>query len=112
TAEFANAFVEGRIIFGDREYSIETSLGPAGSPLAYGLWEWADALENPDVAPRNTDLVLTLSRLDATVADMARGVAALQSAIASAPASVIHRMEQARAQRQAVFQVRLRNDDQ
>jgi hypothetical protein len=63
------------------------------------------------VAPRNTDFVLTLSRLDAIVTAMARGVATLQSAIASAPVSVIDRMEQARAQRQAAFQVRLRNDD-
>ena len=111
TAEFANAFVAGEITFGDREYRIQTSLGPTGTVLRYVLWEWADALESPEVTFRNTDFVLTVSRLEAIVTSMARGVAALQSTIASAPASAVARMQQARTRVQTAFQERLRSDE-
>jgi len=111
TATFSNARVAGEVTFGDREYFLNTVLGPAGSPHRFGLWEWADALGRPEIVPRNTDFVLTVSRLELIVEDMAQAVAALEREIAQASAPVIARIEEARADVQAAFQSRLRADD-
>ena len=111
TATFANEFVAGSLTFGDREYLVNTVLGPSGSTARYGLWEWADAFGYPNAVPRETSFVLTVSRLSEIIAGMVRAVATLQDAIATAPVEIFSRMERAREKVQADFQSKLREDD-
>jgi hypothetical protein len=110
TATFANELVAGSLSFGDREYLVNTVLGPARSTARYALWEWADALGFPALVPRDTSFVLTLPRLSAIVAGMARGVATLQERVATAPVEVFDRLERAREDVRASYQARLRED--
>ena len=111
TASFANRYVAGRLTFGDRDYIVNTVLGPASSGLEYGLWEWADALGSPDIVPRDTAFVMTVDRLEAIVAAMADAVTELQAAISSASPAVVERIEHARAMEQAELEARYRADD-
>jgi len=111
TATFANRLVAGRLTFGDREYDVNTLLGPASSGVEYGLWEWADALGSPDLVPRATSFVMTADRLETIVASMADAVSELQAAISSASPVVVERIEHARAKARAEFEARNRADD-
>ena len=111
TASFANRLVAGRLTFGDREYDVNTVLGPASAGLEYGLWEWADALGSPDLVPRDTSFVMTVDRLEAIVAAMADAVSELQAAISSASPAVVERIEHARMLVQAQFEAGSRAHD-
>ena len=111
TCSFSNPLVEGYITFGDRELTINTVIGPTKGSARYGLWEWADAVERPDLVPRATDFVTTLDRLEEIVAGMATAVRALEGVIQSATPTVIERIEAARARVQRAFQLRLREDE-
>ena len=111
TATFANVNVVGEVTFGDREYFVNTVLGPASSSARYGLWEWADALEQPHLVPRDTDFVMDVDRLSDIVTAMANAVRHLEVPIAASPPTVIERIEQARNLVQEQFQARLREDD-
>lgn len=111
TASFANRLVAGRLTYGDREYEVNTVLGPASTGTEYALWEWADALGSPDVVPRDTASVMTVDRIEAIVAAMADAVRELQAAISSASPAVVERIEHARAMAQAQFEARRRADD-
>lgn len=111
TASFANRLVAGRLTFGDREYDVNTMLGPASSGTEYGLWEWADALGSPDLAPRDTSFVMTVDRLESIVAAMADAVSELQAAISSASPTVVGRIEHARAMARARDEARHRTDE-
>ena len=110
TATFANEFVAGNLTFGDREFFVNTVLGPTRSTARYGLWEWADALGDETSVPRDTSFVLAIPRLSDIVAGMARGVAALEESIALAPDAVLDRMERAREEVRASFRAKLRED--
>jgi len=111
TAAFTNSLVAGTVRFGDREFRISTELGPASDTARYELWEWADALDRPDVAPRNTEFVLTLDRMVSIVGELARAVTTLQKEIAVAPASAIARIEAARSRARDTFQASLRENE-
>jgi hypothetical protein len=111
TASFANRLVAGRLTFGDREYLVNTLLGPASTGVEYGLWEWADALGSPDLVPRDTAMVTTVDRLEVIVAAMADAVSELQAAISSASPAVVKRVEHARAMALAADEARHRTDD-
>jgi hypothetical protein len=111
TGAFDTSRVAGKITFGDREFYINAVLGPSRGPERYGLWEWADALGYPDLVPRETDFVLTVPRLEAIVAEMARAVGSLEAMIVSAPATIVAGMDEARRVVQASFQARLAQDD-
>ena len=110
TASFANRLVAGRLTYGDREYDVNTVLGPASTGMEYGLWEWADALGSPDLVPRETSFVMTVDRLEAIVAAMADAVSELQAAISSASPAVVERIEHARTLVQAQDEARHRTD--
>jgi hypothetical protein len=111
TGSFANPLVDGYITFGDRELLINTVLGPARGSARYGLWEWADAVERPDLVPRATDFVTTFDRLEDIVAGMAAAVRELESTIASPTPTVVESIEAARVRVQKAFQAQLREDD-
>jgi hypothetical protein len=111
TASFANRLVAGRLTYGDREYDVNTMLGPAPSGVEYGLWEWADALGSPDLVPRDTSFVMSVDRLEAIVAAMADAVSELQAAISSASPAVLERIEHARTLVRAQDEARHRTDD-
>ena len=102
--DFGNRRIEGRMTFGDREALIETVVGPAGRSirhgfrsLRFGLWEWADALDAPEIVQRDTAGVRTIDRLEAVVAGMASALRTLEPDIARAAARTIERVEPARA---------------
>ena len=111
TGSFANPFVEGYITYGDRELTINTVLGPTKGSARYALWEWADAVDRPDLVPPATDFVTTFDRLEAIVAGMAAAVRALQDVIASPTPAVIERIEAARERVRSEYQARLREDE-
>jgi hypothetical protein len=111
TCAFANSSVEGYVTFGDRELMINTVIGPTKGSARYGLWEWADAVERPDLVPRATDFVMTFDRVEEIVAGMAAAVRDLEDVIASPTPTVIERIEAARVRVQRAFQARLREDD-
>jgi hypothetical protein len=111
SVDFATIFVAGSITFAQPGYDVDTVLGPGDSTIRYGIREWAVALEEADVVPHNTHSVLTVARMETTVADMARAVAALQGSIASAPAAVVARMEQARDKARDALLARYRTDE-
>lgn len=111
TGSFANPIVQGDITFGDRELLINTVIGPTRGSARYGLWEWADAVDRPELVPRATDFVTTVDRLEEIVAGMAAAVRALESVIASPAPAVIERIEAARVRVQREFQARLRDDE-
>ena len=111
TGSFSNPFVQGDITFGDRELLINTVIGPTKGSVRYGLWEWADAVDRPELVPRATDFVTTVDRLEEIVAGMAAGVSALEGVIASPGPTVIERIEAARVRVQREFQARLRDDE-
>ena len=99
--EFQTPELIGDITFGDREFLINTVVSPRGRPHRYGLWEWADALERPDLVPRATDWVFQLDRLHAIVRGMADGLLELGPVIARAERPTLQRMDAARAEVQA-----------
>jgi hypothetical protein len=107
TASFANALVAGHISFGDRELTVNTVLGSASRSERYGLWEWADAVDQPALVPRNTDFVTTVNRIEEIVTAMATAVRTLQEVIAE----VIERMDSARALVRERLQTSLREDE-
>jgi len=111
TATFANVSVAGDVTFGDREYFVNTVVGPASSSARYGLWEWADALEQPDLVPRETAFVMDAERLGNIVTAMANAVRVLEAPIAASSPTTIERIEQARRLLHEQFQARLREDD-
>lgn len=111
SAEFANQAVTGEVTFGDKEYCIETVVGPAGHSLRYGLWEWADALDRPNLIPLNTNWVHTVARMEAIVSQTAFGLKALQTSIAAPDPAVVERIEHARTVRQEDFSQDLREDE-
>ena len=111
TGAFTNSSIAGEITFGDREYYINTVLGPAGGVERYGLWEWADALGRSALVPRETAFVMTVDRLETIVAAMARATTTLQCDIARSGPSIVEDMERARREVQAAFQSRLATDD-
>ena len=111
TASFANDLVAGQVTFGDREYDLNTVLGPAKGSARYALWEWAAALDQPALVPVDTGFVMTVDRLEAIVRAMAAGVRALEGAIAAGRSEIIERMEHARARVREHDQARLREDD-
>jgi hypothetical protein len=111
TATFANVNVAGDLTFGDREYLVNTVLGPASSSARYGLWEWADALEQPHLVPRETAFVMDAERLSNIVTAMANAVLVLEAPIAAPSQTTIARIEQARSVLQEQFRARLREDD-
>lgn len=111
TGSFANPFVQGDITFGDRELLINTVIGPTRGSARYGLWEWADAVDRPELVPRATDFVTTVDRLEEIVAGMAAAARALEGVIASPEPTVIERIEAARVRVQREFQARLRDDE-
>jgi len=86
----------GDISFGDRELLINTVVSPNGRPHRYGLWEWADALDRPDLVPRDTSFVNQVDRLREIVRGMADGLLELRSGIARAAPATVERMETAR----------------
>jgi hypothetical protein len=95
--EFQTPELIGEISFGDREILINTTVSPNGRPYRYGLWEWADALERPDLVPRDTSVVTQVDRVREIVHGMAHGVVELRSEIARAAPATLDRMEAARA---------------
>jgi hypothetical protein len=109
--EFQTAELIGEITFGDREYFINTVVSPRGRTHRYGLWEWADALDRPDLVPRATDFVLQLDRLHEIVRGMADGLLELVPGIARAERQTLQRIEAARAEVQAAHNERLREAD-
>ena len=109
--EFQTPELSGEITFGDREYFINTVVSPRSRTHRYGLWEWADALDRPDLVPRATDFVLQLDRLHEIVRGMADGLLELGPAIARAERPTLQRMEAARAEVQAAHNERLREAD-
>ena len=111
TATFANVNVAGNITFGDREYLVNTVLGPASGSARYGLWEWADALEQPHLVPRDTSFVMDAERLRTIVTAMANAVRVLEGPIAASSPTVIGRIEQARSLLREQSQARMREDD-
>ena len=111
TASFANDLVAGEVSFGDREYILNTVLGPAKASTRYALWEWAAALDQPALVPMDTGFVMTVDRLEAIVRAMAQGVRALEGAIAAGRPEIIERMEHARARVRERDQARLREED-
>jgi hypothetical protein len=108
---FENARVAGEVTFGDREYSVNAVVGPAVGNVRYGFWEWADALDRPDLVPRKTDFVLTLPRMQAIVAGMASGLRALESQIGLATPTVVEHIEAARRAAHARFETQLRESE-
>jgi hypothetical protein len=111
TGAFQTARISGEITFGDREFLINTVLGPTSGAARYGLWEWADALGRPELVPRVTDFVLTSDRLERIVAGMAHATIHLRDDIARSDPSVVERMERARDEEQAAYQRRSARDD-
>jgi hypothetical protein len=90
---------------------VNTVVARSGRPENSGLWEWADALGQPELVPRDTGFVLTIERLQRIVAEMARAVAILQGAIATAPRGVLADIERARASVRAAWEASLRDAD-
>jgi hypothetical protein len=111
TATFAGSRVAGEITFGDREYVVNTVLGPVSNSERYGLWEWADALGRSSLVPRDTGFVTDVERMRAIVVAMAAAVRELEGAIAAASPAVVERIESARALVQERFRARLHEDD-
>lgn len=111
TGAFATPRISGEITFGDREFYINTVLGPTSGAARYALWEWADALGHPEVVPHHTDFVLTSDRLERIVSEMAHATLYLCDDIARSEPTVVDQMERARREVQAAYQKRLAADD-
>lgn len=109
--EFQTPELIGDISFGDRELFINTVVSPRGRSHHYGLWEWADALDRPDLVPRATDFVVQLDRLREIVRGMANGLLELGPGIARAEHPTLQRMEAARAKVHAAYVERSREAD-
>lgn len=95
--EFQAANLDGKITFGDRELHINTLVRPNGLPCRYALWEWADALDRPELVPRATQFVFQVPRLQQIVRGMANALQELGPAIAAAAPATLKRIEAARA---------------
>jgi len=93
----------GDITFGDREFLINTVVSPNGRPHRYSLWEWADALDRPDLVPRDTSVVNQVDRLREIVRGMGDGLLELRSGIARAVPATVERIEAARAKARAAL---------
>ena len=106
--EFQTPDLIGDISFGDREYFINTIVSPFGRPCRYGLWEWADAVDRPDLVPRRTDFVTDTERLRRIVHGMADALMILRQDVARADATILERMNRARAVVQAEQEARWR----
>lgn len=109
--EFHTSDLIGDISFGDREFFINTVVSPRGRPHRYGLWEWADALDRPDLVPRATDFVFQLDRLREIVRGMATGLLELRTDIVRADASTLERLEKARATVRATHEAQWRESE-
>jgi hypothetical protein len=101
--EFQTSDLIGDIVFGDRELLINTVVSPNGRPHRYGLWEWADALDRPDLVPRDTSLVNEADRMREIVRGMADGLLELRPGIARATPATVERLEAARAKVRAAL---------
>ena len=101
--EFQTPELIGDITFGDRELLINTVVSPNGRPHRYGLWEWADALERPDLVPRDTSVVNEADRIREIVHGMADSLLELRSGIARAAPATVERIEAARAKARAAL---------
>ena len=95
--EFQTSELTGDVTFGDRELLINTVVSPNGRPHRFGLWEWADALDRPDLVPRDTSFVNEVGRMREIVQGMAGGLLELRAGIARAAPATIARIEAARA---------------
>ena len=109
--DFETSDLIGKISYGDREFLIETVVGPLGPSRPYGLWEWANALGAPDLVPRETQFVFQRERMRDIVVRMANAVLTLRVEIAGARPEVVERIERARAEVQADWQARSREWD-
>ena len=106
--EFRTRDLMGAISYGDRDYLINTIVGPVGHPSRYGLWEWAEALEQGDLVPQATDWVLQLDRVRGIVREMGHALVVLAPDIARADRAVLGRIERARASARAAHEAQLR----
>lgn len=95
--EFQTSELIGDVTFGDRELLINTVVSPNRRPHRFSLWEWADALDRPDLVPRDTSLVNGVDRMRDIVHGMAAGLLTLRAGIARASPATIARIEAARA---------------
>jgi hypothetical protein len=102
--EFRTSELIGDVSYGDRELLINTVVSPNGRPHRYGLWEWADALDRPDLVPRDTSLVNQVDRMREIIRGMADGLLELRSGIARAAPATIDRIEAARLKVRAATQ--------
>jgi len=109
--KFETPRVIGEISCGDREFFINTIVSPRNRDLTHGLWEWANALERPDLVPRNTSFVLQPARLQSIVRAMATSLQELAASIAQASDDLVRSMDAARAIVQSAFDSRLRGHD-
>jgi hypothetical protein len=111
SCEFQTRDLIGEITFGDREFFLNTVLGPRGRSHRYALWEWADALDRPALVPHATDWVMESDRLRSIVDQMADATITLAPGIAGATAEVVERIEAARASVRAASQAQLRESE-
>lgn len=89
--EFQISELIGDVTFGDRELLINTVVSPNGRPHRHGLWGWADALDRPDLVPRDTSFANEVDRIREIVLAMAGGLLELRAGIARAAPATIER---------------------
>lgn len=95
--EFRTTSLIGELSYGDRELFINTVVSPFGRPLRHGLWEWADAVGEHTIPPRETQWVTQADRVSDIVRGMAGALTKLADVIATAEDTVVARMTAARA---------------
>lgn len=110
TCAFETPRISGRITYGDKEFDIETELGPTRGTERYPLWQWAYALGRPEVVPA-TGWVMTVDRLERIVSGFARATLALSDDVARADPAIIERIERERREAQAASEERDARDD-
>jgi hypothetical protein len=99
--DFETPSILGTVTFGDRELCVDAVATPNGRPERHALWEWADAVGQPELVPRNTAFVLQLDRMSQIVCALAVAVRELEPVIAEAERDLIDRMSAARLVRQS-----------
>ncbi|MBL8984109.1 MAG: hypothetical protein JNL26_18125 [Gemmatimonadetes bacterium] len=99
--EFRTPLLIGEMSYGDRDLTISAVVSPFGRPLRHGLWEWADAVGEPTIPPRDTQFVSQPDRLRDIVRGMSRALVRLGDVIAIAQDGIVERMTTARARAQA-----------
>jgi hypothetical protein len=100
-ADFETPRILGTLTFGDREHAIDAVATPNGRPERHGLWEWANAVDRPDLVPHNTNFVTQLDRMSELVWAFANAMRELEGVIAEATPAVLQRMAAERAIRQS-----------